>query len=75
MLGRFKIPMRDFEINETLHEPELGARTALSVRTGRRKLADMAVRAPVPRRFMAPMRDFRIVKTFRGQSVLHSACC
>jgi len=38
------------------HEPPIGARTAMSARIKSKELADKAVRAPVRRRFMVPMR-------------------
>ena len=51
--------MHDWRIVEALHEPGIGARTALSARTGRKELPDMAVRL----HFIASMRvHFRRLK-------------
>src|SRR5439155_1343981 len=44
------------------HEPAIGARTAMSARIKSEALADKAVRAPVRRWFMVPMRDSEIVE-------------
>src|SRR5438034_5222685 len=60
----FMAPMRVqiLEVPPT-HEPAIGARTAMSARINSEALADKAVRAPVRRWFMVPMRDSEIVET------------
>ena len=59
----FMAPMRVqiLEVPPT-HEPAIGARTAMSARIKSEALADKAVRAPVRRWFMVPMRDSEIVE-------------
>src|SRR5436309_6945374 len=59
---RFVVPMRAQKRKEAFHEPAIGARTAMSARIKSEALADKAVRAPVRRWFMVPMRDSEIVE-------------
>ena len=56
------VPMHAEQGKRAFHEPAVGMRTAMSTRIKSEALADKAVRAPVRRWFMVPMRDSEIVE-------------
>src|SRR5947207_1178216 len=60
--GGLMVPMHAEQGKRAFHEPAVGVRTAMSKRIKSEALADKAVRAPVRRWFMVPMRDSEIVE-------------